>query len=184
VGAFPGPGGSWLAAILVTVFVVVSGVRIARLLTAWRVRDGLDRREAWRRSATEVGMVLGTLPWLWMIFTPQPGEPLVHLVPFEDLAGQFQREPLWITYQIGGNLLVFAAYGFLAPIRWRVTPLWVVATAAVASAAVEILQWALQLGRVTSVDDVLINTVGAGLAALCSRRWWAVRTSRVPIPTS
>ena len=108
-----------------------------------------------------------------MILTPLPAEPLVHLIPFEDLAGQFEREPLWVGYQIGGNLLVFAAYGFLAPIRWPIRPLWVVVTAAAASATVEALQWVLDLGRVSSVDDVLINTAGAGLAALCSRRWWA-----------
>lgn len=169
-----GPG-RFLAAVLVAVFVAVSGIRIARLLTSWRVRNGESRREAWRRSATEVGMVLGTAPWLWMIFTPTPAEPLVHLIPFEDLAGQLHEDPAWIFLQIGGNLLVFAAYGFLAPIRWRIHPLWVVATAAAASATIETLQWVLNLGRVSSVDDVLINTVGAGLAALCSRHWWSTK---------
>jgi glycopeptide antibiotics resistance protein len=37
---------------------------------------------------------------------------------------------------------------------------------------VEVLQYVLDLGRVSSVDDVLVNAVGAVLAALCSRRWW------------
>ena len=64
------------------------------------------------------------------------------------------------------------AYGFLAPVRWSIHPLWVVATAAAASATVEFLQWALHLGRVASIDDVLVNAAGAGLAAACSRRWW------------
>lgn len=41
------------------------------------------------------------------------------------------------------------------------------------SVAVEVLQYVLGLGRVSSVDDVLVNTAGAVLAALCSRRWWA-----------
>jgi glycopeptide antibiotics resistance protein len=76
-----------------------------------------------------------------------------------------------VVYQIVGNLLVFAAFGFLAPIRWQIRPLWVVAAAAAASTTVETLQWVLGLGRVSSVDDVLVNAAGAGLAALCSRRW-------------
>ncbi|MFC4629610.1 VanZ family protein [Promicromonospora alba] len=44
--------------------------------------------------------------------------------------------------------------------------------AAGVSTTVEALQYVLDLGRVASVDDVLVNTVGAVLAALCSRRWW------------
>jgi hypothetical protein len=166
--------GRWLPVVLVSFCALPAGALAARLLVSARVRAGLGAREAWRRSLTEVGMVLGTAPWLWMILTPLPDEPLVHLIPFSDLAGQLDREPLWVAFQIGGNLLVFAAYGLLAPIRWPIRPLWVVITAAAASATVEALQWALHLGRVTSVDDVLINATGAGLAALCSRRWWAV----------
>lgn len=168
--------GRWLPVVLVGIFALPVAAHIARGLTAWRVRRGQARRIAWRRSAAEVGMVVGTVPWLWMILTPLPGDGLVHLVPFEDLAGQFQHPPLWVAFQIGGNLLVFAAYGFLAPVRWRIHPLWVVGIAAAASATVETLQWALDLGRVASVDDVLINATGAALATLCSRRWWAIRT--------
>jgi hypothetical protein len=163
----------WLPVVLVAVCALPAAALAARLVASARIRAGLEGREAWRRSLTEVGLVVGTAPWLWMILTPLPDEPLVHLIPFEDLAGQFHREPVWIFYQIGGNLLVFAAYGFLAPIRWPIRPLWVVASAAAAAVIVETLQWALHLGRVTSVDDVLINAAGAGLAALCSRRWWS-----------
>jgi len=164
----------WLPVVLVAIGTVPAAAGVAWLLAQWRVGRGLGDREAWRRSATEVGMVLGTLPWLWMILTPLPDEGLVHLIPFADLAGQFHKPLVWVFYQIGGNLLVFAAFGFLAPVRWRIRPLWIVTTAAVASITVEILQWALHLGRVASVDDVLINAAGAGLAALCSRRWWLV----------
>jgi len=64
-------------------------------------------------------------------------------------------------------------------VRWRLgdgrtgTVLWMVAAgAASGSALVETLQWALDLGRVSSVDDVLLNTAGAVLAALATRRWW------------
>ncbi|WP_420853236.1 VanZ family protein [Segeticoccus rhizosphaerae] len=35
----------------------------------------------------------------------------------------------------------------------------------------ETAQYVLQLDRVFSIDDVLLNTVGAGLAALASRPW-------------
>jgi glycopeptide antibiotics resistance protein len=48
----------------------------------------------------------------------------------------------------------------------------VAAGAAAGSLLVETLQWALDLGRVSSVDDVLLNTLGAVLAALVTRPWW------------
>ncbi|WP_214417233.1 VanZ family protein [Sphaerisporangium fuscum] len=44
---------------------------------------------------------------------------------------------------------------------WRMSP-----------AAVGTAQYVLRLDRVSSVDDVSINTAGAGPAALASRRWW------------
>ena len=135
----------------------------------------MAHRDAWRTALTEVGMVVGTAPWVWMILTPLRADGLIYLVPFSDLRDQLHYPPVWIFYQVAGNLLVFAAFGFLAPIRWRLRPHWVVAMAAAGSTTAEALQWSLDLGRVASVDDVLLNAVGAGLAALCSYRWWAVR---------
>ncbi|MGC5287613.1 VanZ family protein [Micromonospora sp. DT231] len=48
----------------------------------------------------------------------------------------------------------------------------IVALAAGCSVGVEAAQYVLRLDRVSSVDDVLLNAAGAGLAALASRRWW------------
>ena len=56
------------------------------------------------------------------------------------------------------------------PLRWRAGVGWVAAVAAAGSVLVETMQYALALGRVSSVDDVLLNTAGAALAALASRR--------------
>jgi glycopeptide antibiotics resistance protein len=43
--------------------------------------------------------------------------------------------------------------------------------AAAGSVLIETLQYVLPLARVASVDDVLLNSAGAGLAALASRSW-------------
>jgi len=51
----------------------------------------------------------------------------------------------------------------------------IVALAAGCSVLVEGAQYVLRLDRVSSVDDVLLNAAGAGLAALASRRWWRAR---------
>ena len=54
--------------------------------------------------------------------------------------------------------------------------MWLVALiAAVGSVTAESLRYLLGLGRVASVDDVLLNTCGAVLAAPASLRWWRIR---------
>jgi glycopeptide antibiotics resistance protein len=122
---------------------------------------------AWRRSLADVGIVYGTVPWVWLIMLPGdragavPGR--VSLVPLRDLLTIFADGPLTATGQVVGNLLVFAA---LASVPRILT------FAAGCSILVEAAQYVLRLDRVSSVDDVLLNTVGAGLAALASRRWW------------
>jgi glycopeptide antibiotics resistance protein len=75
---------------------------------------------------------------------------------------------------IGGNLLIFAALGFFAPLRFAalasVTRILVLGAGC--SVLVETAQYVFRLDRVSSVDDVLVNAAGAALAALASRHWW------------
>ena len=52
----------------------------------------------------------------------------------------------------------------------------ILALAAAVSILVEVSQYVLRLDRVFSVDDVLPNTAGAGLAAIASRHWWRARS--------
>jgi hypothetical protein len=129
-----------------------------------RARGGTG--EAWRRSLAEVGTVAGTAPWIWMILTPRPGHRAVNPLPLRELLTE--RDLSTALAQIGGNLLVFAAFGFFAPMRWRLRLPRVIVLAAAGSVVVETLQYVLDLGRVSSVDDVLVNAIGAGLAALLS----------------
>jgi glycopeptide antibiotics resistance protein len=128
-------------------------------------------------------MVVGTVPWLWMILTPSSAAGEVHLIPIVDLVQVLTGDALTAFYQVGGNLLVFAAFGFFAPVRWRLGAGVVTLIAAGGSIVVELLQYTLALGRVTSVDDVLLNASGAGLAALLSRRLLVVPAAPVPAST-
>lgn len=125
----------------------------------------------WRSALADVGMVYGTAPWVWMTLMPGDRPGLVHgrtsLVPFQDLISMG-------ALGIVGNLLVFAALGFFAPLRCAALAslprIWVVAAGC--STVIEVAQYVLRLDRVSSVDDVLLNASGAGLAAMASRRWW------------
>ncbi|MGI5240053.1 VanZ family protein [Dactylosporangium sp. CA-139066] len=126
---------------------------------------------AWRASLAEVGMVYGTVPFVWITMMPGPGAGIVpgrvSLVPLRDLATMG-------LLGIVGNLLVFAALGFFAPMRFAALASVprILALGAGCSILVETAQYVLQLDRVSSVDDVLVNTAGAVLAGLASRRWW------------
>ncbi|MFJ8076862.1 VanZ family protein [Streptomyces sp. NPDC096176] len=144
------------------------------VLVAW----ALSRRpraagvaSAWRLSLAEVGMVHGTVPFLWLTMMPGAGAGIVparvSLVPLRDLV---TMGPLGIV----GNLLVFASLGFFAPIRFAAPASVprILALGAGCSILVETAQYVLQLDRVSSVDDVLVNATGAVLAGLASRRWW------------
>ncbi|MEU7003350.1 VanZ family protein [Nonomuraea sp. NPDC046570] len=145
----------------------------AFLLTRFRSRQGHPTPT--RTALADVGIVVGTAPWIWMILTPSAGRNGVNLIPFRDLTWVTEAPAGTVFTQVGGNLLVFFALGALLPVRSaRFASLTrVAAVAATASTSVEILQYALRLGRFSSVDDVLINTVGAVLAAMITRRWWA-----------
>jgi hypothetical protein len=140
---------------------------------------------AWRRSVAEVGMVYGTVPLVWMTMQPGPGAGVVpgrvSLVPLRDLV---TMGPLGI----GGNLLILAALGFFAPMRFAALASVprILALGAGCSILIELTQYVLRLDRVSSVDDVLINATGAVLAGLASRRWWsapAPASSGRPAPT-
>ena len=168
---------------LVGTFTGVVVITVALLpvaaVTVWalaRRRRITGTPQPWRRSLAEIGIVYGTVPWVWMILLPGgqagavPGR--VSLVPLQDLITILGEGPLRATGQIVGNLLVFAALGFFAPMRFvaLASVPRILALAAGCSIVVEVAQYALRLDRVSSVDDVLLNAAGAGLAALASRR--------------
>jgi hypothetical protein len=165
--------------ILVTLLVGVPlGALAVALLVRARVRSGWSRSWAWRASISEIGMLVGTAPWLWMILTPTGGAGGLQLVPLRDLLDVLRGGDTIV--QLVGNLLAFAAVGFFLPMRLRMArarwvPAVVALVAAGLSVVVETLQFVLQLGRVSSIDDVLINALGAALASLLSIRWWRSR---------
>lgn len=136
-----------------------------------RRRRAAGVTSAWRMSPAEVGMVHGTVPFLWMTMMPGAGAGIV--------PGRVSLVPLWDLLTMGllgivGNLLVFAALGFLAPMRYAAPASVprILALGAGCSVLVGTAQHALRLDRVSSVDDVLVNAAGAVPAALASCRWW------------
>ncbi|MEV7179559.1 VanZ family protein [Kitasatospora sp. NPDC093679] len=173
---------AWLGTINGVVFLTTAGLPLAAL-AVWalaRRRSATGTSPGWaRRSAlAEVGIAYGTLPWVWMIMLPGAGAGTaprrVSLVPLRDLIEVLAGSPVTATVQVVGNLLVFAALGYFAPMRFAALASVprILALGAGCSVLVETAQYVLWLDRVSSVDDVLLNAAGAGLAALASRRRW------------
>ncbi|MEO6088744.1 MAG: VanZ family protein, partial [Umezawaea sp.] len=165
------------------VLMTLVGLPLAGLVV-WALahrRRAAGVRWAWRKSLAEVGMVYGTVPMVWMTMSPGEGAGIVpgrvSLVPLRDLV---TMGPLGIFV----NLLILAALGFFAPIRFAALASVprVLALGACCSALIETAQYVFQLDRVSSVDDVLLNAAGAALAALASRRWWRTRAEVPPRP--
>lgn len=172
----------WGDVIIGSLLAVPIALLIGHLLG--RVRAAGNHPRPFRTAYADVFMVAGTLPWLWMILTPGSGQIGINLVPFRDLILVLQAPPSTVIVQVGGNLLVFAAVGALLPVRSpRFARLWAIAiVAATTSLTVEALQYGLRLHRVSSIDDVLLNTAGAVVAAVMTQRWWARRISVGIVP--
>ena len=173
--------GTFTGVALITVAVLPLAALAVWALARRRSVTGTTPAWAWRMSLAEVGIVYGTVPWVWMIMLPGDRAG-VSLVPLRDLFTIAADGPVTLTGQVVGNLLVFAALGFFAPQRFAALASVprILALAAGCSVLVETAQYVLRLDRVSSVDDVLLNAAGAGLAALASRRWWRAAASAPP----
>ncbi|MEV6387557.1 VanZ family protein [Nocardia xishanensis] len=154
----------WLCAVPVLVAAIVS-------MTRWRMRRGVTPELALRYTVAEAGLAGGTLPWVWMILTPVAAEGAVSAVPLRDLVATLGDSPSSAVIQVGANTLLFVPLGFFLPLRLarfagvaRMTLL-----GAAVSATLEIAQYVFDLGRISSVDDVLMNAAGAGLGALLAQ---------------
>jgi hypothetical protein len=156
---------------LVSVGLIPLGLLLAWALASLRIRRGVPSRTARRFSIAEVGAVFGTLPWLFLVLTPRGGTGGVQPVPFADLIDLASADPRTIVEQLVGNLLLFLLAGCFLPIRFRLGLGTVLLGGALGAALVEAAQYAFGTGRIASVDDVLLNALGALLGALLSRRW-------------
>ncbi|WP_329069146.1 VanZ family protein [Amycolatopsis sp. NBC_01480] len=156
------------------------------LLTARR-RRRTGIRHASLTSAVDVATVtLGVLVgFLVLMPVGDADTSTLDLVPGADLSDALSDDgSLW---QVIGNLLMLCPLGALLPIRVRrMRAVSRVALAAMsASVLIEALQFVIHNGRVSSTDDVLLNTLGATIGAALTRRGWRwldLPTAPPPIP--
>ena len=102
-------------------------------------------------------------------------EPNISLIPFSD-------ETHWLGVQRVLNAVMFAPFGFLLPVLWRGCRKWGVTTLAgfLLSLTIEILQ--MFCFRATDVDDLLMNTLGAGFGFFAAWLFFHKKWAREPAP--
>lgn len=158
---------------------VLTAVAAACAVALVRTSDRHRRRLGQTLCGLWLVAVLGLTLW------PRPGGRSVDLVPLRSLWNLLLHSVDWQVpfVQVLGNVALFAPAGMLVPLVLR-GPLrrarWSSVAAAMAVAVVvEALQWTAGLGRVASVDDVLL----AGLGSLTGTAVYLVPTVASLPPT-
>ena len=102
-------------------------------------------------------------------------EPNISLIPFSDETG-------WLGVQRVLNAVMFAPFGFLLPVLWCKCRKWKVTVLAgfLLSLTIEILQ--MFCFRATDVDDLIMNTLGAGFGYFAAWLFFHKKWAREPAP--
>jgi glycopeptide antibiotics resistance protein len=111
------------------------------------------------------------LPITWSLGTDRwPADYRPQLMPFEGILQELEWTPLETLAELFGNVLLFAPLGFLLPLLVSAIRRWwqALAVGAGVSLLIELYQLTWSGVRKASVDDVLLNALGAllGFAAL------------------
>ncbi|WP_340686269.1 VanZ family protein [Amycolatopsis coloradensis] len=153
------------------------------LLAAHRRRRRADPFSASATAAVDMTLALACFLVLCLVTMPVTGaqDSRLNLEPGTDLRLALSDSAnLW---QALGNVLMLSPLGALLPVRSRrLRSLGRIALGALAvSVLVEGTQYLIQVGRVTSADDILLNTLGAVAGAALSKRLWHRLDVRPPV---
>ena len=117
----------------------------------------------------------------WLTLSPRPGAPgtAPDWIPYRSLDSVLAN--LWIVIRhpeylkfidlgalkhVFGNVLLFVPLGWVLPVLWEeaISAGRVLAVAASSSLTIELWQLSIR-GRMSTIDDVILNTLGAGIGA-------------------
>ena len=125
--------------------------------------------DADRRRRPDAALLLAALAVVLLTLTPAGGSGWDWGAPLTELRMYATTlESAATRLQLVGNVLLLAPLAVLAVLRWPSlgTPPRLAALAVAAGTGIELLQWALPLGRVVSPVDAALNAAGAVVAGL------------------
>jgi glycopeptide antibiotics resistance protein len=102
----------------------------------------------------------------------RPSDFQPQLVPFEGIVGELEHSPVQRLAELFGNVVLFAPLGFFLPLLVPAIHRWwkVLAVGAGVSLLIELYQLAWPGVRKASVNDLLMNALGAVLGFAALRR--------------
>ncbi|ADJ50720.1 hypothetical protein AMES_8894 [Amycolatopsis mediterranei S699] len=169
----------------------ISAIALPYALLGWpllaaRRRRRMSGRRASATAAVDCTVFLVAFLVFCLVTMPVGGsaESTLDLVPGADVTAALSSDgSLW---QVVGNVLLLGPLGALLPLRIRRlrTLLRIALAALAASVLMEGTQYLIHTGRVTSADDILLNTAGATLGATLSRRGWRTLDAAPPVPVA
>lgn len=93
------------------------------------------------------------------------------LKPFEEITRALRGGP-WVFFMMLANIGIFLPVGFFSALLWRMPRWWKSTLAGLfSSCAIEFVQFFI--GRVTDIDDIILNTAGAMVGFWL---FWIVKT--------
>jgi glycopeptide antibiotics resistance protein len=105
------------------------------------------------------------LPIAVVTLSPRSGSTVVELMPLADLREAVGERDLVLLLKSFANVLLFVPFGAALGLYDVSLPAALLAGVAL-SGAIEIAQFTVVPGRTSSVDDLVLNTVGAVLGYL------------------
>ena len=159
--------------------IAVLAMVVALTVTAGSARAVTPRtRVAWRALAGLLWLISVAGVLYMTLALANPGGGGVNLVPFDEIGRQMARSSRSLAiFNVIGNLLLLVPFGLLAHAAWRWAWWPTTLVAAIFSTGIEACQFLT--GRTADIDDVLLNTAGASLAAAVAITiHWVVRVVR------
>lgn len=154
---------------------VVPSLVVLLLYRRRQYRLGRARRVLPGTLALNLAIGCAVLGILLITLSPRPApENRLDLIPFHPLWSALSGsiDATQVVALFGANILLFVPLGILLPLRWRRLdhPVAILAATGLISGTIEALQYLLDVGRVTQLDDAIFNAFG-GLAG------WALQRS-------
>jgi glycopeptide antibiotics resistance protein len=104
----------------------------------------------------------------WVTLRPSDNPSVTNWVPLLDIVRTLRRSvDARSLSELLGNVVLFVPLGWFLPMLWRCLRSYakVFAVAAACSATIELVQLVFVPGRSTSVDDVILNSIGGLIGA-------------------
>lgn len=136
-----------------------------------RVRRPLNRRDGlWLAAVVYLGMVLEIIGLRLGLQPIAPLTTVPRLQLMYTTVEQWHKGPGLFIYHVAGNIMWFVPVGFFLPRLFPgARPIHALLTGLALSLLVETLQYLLGTG-LPDIDDVLLNTLGAGLGGMIMAR--------------